>query len=294
MTGRGVKIGAYPIPALSANYQVSRNTIAEDSFGIATQGTINAGSYTTSGTIAAAYRPAALAAINNMVMGGTNTINTTGAYTYTTVDMEDDYSHVTSFASCVINSLELALATEDYARITYNFTGTKKATAPGTIAAASYTEELAIFYNAKLTIDSGGGATTVYAKSLTLRIERPLTPDYIIGSEYALNLNQSGNLTVGGTLGLAASEYSLLLNALTTADEAKSQPNETNENSLGGGELIIELRRPDGTAYQTITVTSIKVNTGSQSGEGRQVMTKSVDFLAEVNASSNVTFSAVS
>jgi hypothetical protein len=291
MTGRGVKIGAYPIPALSANYQVSRNTIAEDSFGIATQGTINAGSYTTSGTIAAAYRPAALAAINNMVMGGTNTINTTGAYSYTTVDMEDDYSHVTSFASCVINSLELALATEDYARITYNFTGTKKATAPGTIAAASYTEELAIFYNAKLTV----AAATVYVKSLTLRIERPLTPDYIIGSEYALNLNQSGNLTVGGTLGLAASEYSLLLNALTTADEAKSQPNETNTNTLGGGELIIELRRPDGTAYQTITVTSIKVNTGSQSGEGRQVMTKSVDFLAEVNnTGSNVTFSDVS
>lgn len=285
---RGAKIGAYSIPALSANFQVTRNTITEDSFGIATQGTINGGSYGVTGTIGAAYRPQALSAINNMVMGGTGTIDTTGAYSYTTVDLADDYGNTTSFASCVINSLELALATDDFARITYNFTGIKKKAA-GTIAAASYTEELAIFYNAKLTVASA----TVYAKSITLRIERPITPDLILGSEYAINLNQSGNITVSGTIGLAASEYTLLLDALTTSDESRSQPNEENANTMGGGTLEILLRHPDGTAYQTITVTSIKVSTGSQSGDGRQVMTKSVDFMAEVNASSNVTFGSI-
>ena len=289
---RGAKIGDTSIPALSANFQVTRNTITEDSFGIATQGTINGGSYGVTGTIGAAYRPQALSAINNMVMGGTGTIDTTGAYSYTTVDLADDYGNTTSFSTCVINSLELALAIDDFARITYNFTGTKKKAA-GTITAASYAEDLAIFYNAKLTIDDDA----IYAKSLTLRIERPVTPDFILGSEYAINLNQSGNITVSGTLGLAASEYDLLLDALTTDDESRSQPSEENQNTMGGGTLVILLRHPDGTAYQTITVDSIKVTTGSQSGDGRQVMTKSVDFMAVISGASpahdNITFGPI-
>jgi len=285
---RGAKIGKTSIPALSANFQVTRNTIAEDSFGIATQGSINGGTYTASGSISAAYRPFALRDIVNLVLGGTDKINTTGAFSTTSIDIEDDYGNVTSFATgAVVNSLELSLATEDYARITFNFTGIKKAAAPGSLLAALYTEDLAVFYNAKITI----AAATVYAKSLTVRVERPLTPDYIIGSEYANTLNQSGNVTVSGTIGLAANEYTQLYNALTTLDESNSQPNETNVNSLSGGALVIDLRHPDSRAFQTITISNIKITTGSQSGDGRQVMTKSVDFTAVVSSDSvNIIF----
>ncbi len=295
---RGAQIGTTAMPALSANFQVNRNTIAEDAFGIATQASINGGSFSVTGSIAAAYRPAALAPIVNLVLGDdTGTINLSGSFTTTTISIADDYGNTTTFAAgCVVNSLELSMQSDDYARITFNFIGTSKKAISDAIGSSSlyYTEELAIFYNAMITLDPGTGADPVYAKSITLRIERPTAPDNILGSEYATTVNQSGNLTVSGNIGLAANEYDQLTNALNTDDDASDQPASDNKNLLSGGILKIDLHRPDGSDYQEITVDNIKITTGSQSGESRQAMTKSVDFVAEINNSYNVVFGAVS
>lgn len=289
MTGRGIKIGSVPVPALSMSLNPQRNIITEDSFGIATQGSVYAGTYGISGSVTAGYRPSTLSTITNLVLGGSSTIATTGVFAYTTVDVEDDFGNISSFASCVINSMELSLNTGDFARVTYNFTGIKKK-ANGSITSPVYTESISVFYNALLTIDS----TAVKAKSVTLRIERPITPDFILGSEYAETIIQSGNLTVSGSLGLAANEYTQLYNAMYTSDESRPQPSNANVNLLGGGILVIELRKPGGSAFQTITVGQIYITTGTMSADGRQVMTKSVDFTAQVNDVNNVVFSAVS
>lgn len=293
--GRGIKIGTTVVPALSMSINPQRNTIVEESFGIATQGSVYAGTYGISGSVSAGYRPSTLANIVSFVLGGNESvvaksIETTGGFSYTTIDVADDYNNISSFASCVVNSMEFTLNTGDFARVTFNFTGIKKK-ANGTIAAPSYAEKISVFYNAMLTL----AAATIKVKSITFRIERPVTPDYIIGSEYAEILNQSGNIAVTGTLGLAANEYSLLLNAMTTGDESVSEPSSDNVNTLGGGELIINLRKPDATAFQTITISQIYVNTGTMSGDGRQVMTKSVDFVAQISSGAeNIFFSAVS
>ncbi len=288
---RGVKVDDNIMPALSANFQVNRNTIAEDAFGIATQASINGGSYTISGSIGAAYRPTELLPLINLVLGGSDgKMKMDGTFSTTTVYIEDDYDNVTTIETAIINSLEFALATEDFARITFNYTGTSYASGGSAITSADYTDDLAIFYNALLTVAS----VSVYAKSLTLRIERPLTPDYIIGSEYAVNLNQSGNITVSGSLGLAASEYTLLAAALTTGDEGESQPRSANKNELTGGTLLINLMHPNGTtAYQTITIKNLKITTGSMSAEGRQVATKNVDFVAAIASTGDVEFGPI-
>lgn len=289
--GRGVKIGSTVVPALSLSLNPQRNTIVEESFGIATQGSIYAGTYSVSGSVTAGYRPSTLSAITNLVLGGSSKIDTNGNYSYTTIDVEDDFANVSSFASCVVNSMEFSLNTGDFARVTYTFTGIKKK-ANGSIATPSYTEPISVFYNALLTL----GGTGIKVKSITFKIDRPLTPDFIIGSEYAEILNQSGNIAVTGSLGLAANEYSLLYNALTTGDESVSpQPSASNVNSLGGGILVINLRKPDASAFQTITLDQIYVTAGTMSGDGRQVMTKSVEFVAQINPSGdNVTFGTVS
>jgi hypothetical protein len=193
--------------------------------------------------------------------------------------------------------MELSLNSGDFARVTYNFTGITRATDDDTPAnitpSASYAEKIPIFYNALISIDPGTGAVVVKAKSVTLKIDRPITPDYILGSEYADNLIQSGNITVTGSIGLAASEYSLLLNAMTTGDEGDSQPATTNKNTLGGGILTISLKKPNADDFQTITVGKIFVTAGTMSAEGRQVMTKSVEFTAQVNLTENVTFGSI-
>ena len=291
------------IPAMSASWSVNRSTVTEDAFNRATQTAILGGTYSVTGSISAAYRPTALETLNLGVLGSNSTgnIDTTGDFdgdgdncaggfniNYGGNDTNDKYS----FTNCVFNSMELTLNANEYAKVTYNWIGRmapSSHTAPTAITTA-YNEDIPVFYNAVLNYDG-----TIKAKGVTLKIDRPITPTFALGSEYARKFDQSGQLAVSGSLSLSSAEYTKLQSSLATGDEAHpnidASTSPTNANSISKATLTITLQKSNGSAaIKVITVSNVGITEASLNIQGMNALDKSINWIAQISEDDDLTF----
>ena len=316
-SGRGIQIqdkdGAdgINVPAMSVNFNVNRNQITEESFSIATQSKIYAGNYSVTGSFSAAYRPTIFADITKYVLGNAavaDGIDVNGfdqTNDYASITIQDDNDNYYSFASIVINSMELTLNSNEFAKVTYNWIGIQKGTTNAAIESPDFSEDIPLFYNAILSksdptvetseqnikfVRTGGNNPTsggFKAKAVTIKIDRPMTPDYILGTEYAYTMVQSGQMTVSGTLTFSPSEYEMLEKAMITDDEGNGhiEPNAKNKNEWGAYKIILALNKSNGSgALEVITIDKALITSMDTSAQGANVFDKKVDWVAQIKS----------
>ena len=297
MAVRGITLNSMPLPVTDFSYQVQRNLISEKAISIAGEPKIYGGTYAVSGSFGGSYRPDDFASCILGILGKPNTNGTKigkgvddVASIYTTLKACDEYGNGLTFGSVCINSCELSMRAGEIGKATFNWIGTDVTATTTTVTSASYDNEVAVFYNAKV----GDFKCTGF----TLKIERPMAADdYCIGSEYTQSLYQSDSLSVTGSLELGARDAQNLLGIVAlTGDDTGTYPANTAVDNINNtkypSSVIIELRAPDGeSTLQTITLSTLHFSDGSANATGRQRFQRTINFRCETTKTGGIELS---
>ncbi len=285
---RGFAIGSTAIPVSSVNATITRNAIVESTMGSVGAPAIYGGVYSASGTLEAPYRtdvePLIISLFGGPIANGV--VDTSASSILTNVTLADQYVGIT-FASSTVTSMDLTMQVKDYCKTSFNYIGVKGA-AGAVTTQPSYTNPVAIFYNALLTVASA----TVSAMGVTIHVERPIDTDYfVLGTEFLQGFNQSGPAVISGSITLAPPEATLITTAINLASADTVSPSNTNANPIALGSLVLVLRNPTGTTdIRTITINSIVLSDLNISGEGMSKFGKTINYQGIINGSSNIKF----
>jgi len=226
---RGFAIGSTAIPVSSVNATITRNAIVESTMGSVGAPAIYGGVYSASGTLEAPYRtdvePLIISLFGGPIANGV--VDTSASSILTNVTLADQYVGIT-FASSTVTSMDLTMQVKDYCKTSFNYIGVKGA-AGAVTTQPSYTNPVAIFYNALLTVASA----TVSAMGVTIHVERPIDTDYfVLGTEFLQGFNQSGPAVISGSITLAPPEATLITTAINLASADTVSPSNTNANPV--------------------------------------------------------------
>jgi hypothetical protein len=286
---RGFAIGGTAIPVSSVNATITRNAITETTMGSVGAPAIYGGVYSASGTLEAPYRtdiePLIISLFGGPIANGV--IDTSASSILTNVTLADQYGVGITFASSTVTSMDLTMQTKDYCKASFNYIGVKGATGAVTTQ-PSYTNPVAIFYNALLTVASA----SVSAMGVTIHVERPIDTDYfVLGSEFLQGFNQSGPAVISGSITLAPPEATLISTAINLASADTVAPANTNANPIAIGSLVLVLRNPTGTTdIRTITINSIVLSDLNMSANGMDRFGKTINYQGIINSSNNIKF----
>jgi hypothetical protein len=286
---RGFVIGYAAIPVSSVNATITRNAIVESTMGSVGAPAIYGGVYSASGTLEAPYRtdvePLIISLFGGPIADGV--IDTSASSILTNVTLADQYGVGVTFASATVTSMDLTMQVKDYCKTSFNYIGVK-GVAGAVTAQPSYTNPVAIFYNALLTVAS----TTVSAMGVTIHVERPIDTDYfVLGTEFLQGFNQSGPAVISGSLTLAPPEATLITTAINLASTDTITPSNSNANPIALGSLVLVLRNPAGTTdIRTITINSIVLSDLNISGTGMEKFGKTINYQGIINESNNIKF----
>jgi hypothetical protein len=283
-TFRGVSISrsggtvAY-VPVTGASINPTRSLINEQSFGSAGEAKIYDGGVINTGSFDGALRNIdvvkyAITDVMDVMCG------TLAALPYNTIVIGDDTNGL-SFASTAINSFELSLTVKDYAKVKYNFVSCKVGTVAaitGVTSPTSYADPIPIASVSQISCPDAG----IKFSAITINGQIPIDQDYyVIGTKQLYDILQSGNGSLSGTLTLASSEWLGLQKAAGDCGDI--------------GTITLTLNTPGATCSDpavliaTITITNVKIESGSASAQGRARFDKTINWRAEVNSTTNTT-----
>jgi hypothetical protein len=272
-TYRGVSIDGTTVPVTSATINPARSLIIEQSFGSAGESKIYDGSMVVSGNFEGAYRADGL--VEDAIVDIMSVMsNTTASLTPHALVIGDENGGV-AFAVTVINSFELTLNVKDYTKVNLGFVTSSAGTSSSISATTSYATAIPVSTTSQITCTAAG----TNFSGITIRGEIPIDQDYfVIGSKNLVALLQSGNGTLSGSLTLAASEWTGLLKAVGSCGNI--------------GTIALTLNTTDSstcasTVAATITITDVKIESASASGQGRARFEKTLNWKAEVNTTAN-------
>lgn len=196
-----------------------------------------------------------------------------GKLDFATISIGDEMGAI-KFASCKLNSFELSLSTKDYVKVKLGFVSCGFATADSITTVADYKEDIPVASNSQISCPKAGVKFT----GITISGEIPVDQDYYaIGSKQLVDLLQSGNGTLKGTLTLAASDWIGLYNAGGSCGD------------IGTINLNMYTSKAACVAnfVKCITITNVKISDASGSGNGRSRFDKTINWRAEVDKTTN-------
>lgn len=279
---------------------VNRNPISEEAMDVSVASEVEAGTYGLTGTIETALRrdPSTQVLFGSM-MGVQDTGTDEGTFYLTQTPQEfsirvtDEQARASGittgtsvyYVGCGMSSCEISLNVKEYAKCKWSWIGRRGITVhtPANDGTTTFDDfPMLVFYNAVLTLDTA----TIKATGVTLTIDRKFNQDFFyIGSQFLQGLIMNGMTTLGGTLNLAADEWSLLsrtINGTTSAgslDGTHTEFTGANANGLAAGSLALTLKTPDATDTEVvITATHCRITNMNRSVQNRNMWEKSVSF----------------
>lgn len=276
---------------------VNRNPMSEEAMDITVAADIVAGTYGLTGTVETPLRKDAATKMLFKSLCGNDATANTFLLTQTPVELAlrivDEQANkgagtTTYYLGVGMSSVEISLNVKEYAKCKWSWIGRRGITDTGTPTNDTTTvftaHPMLVFYNAVLKI----GTATIEAKGVTLKIERKFDQDYYyIGSQFLQGLYMNGITTIGGSMTLGASEWSLLQQVITgvattgvqALDASHNEFDGTLTNATAGGTLTLTLRGPAaGTAQVTITAANTIITDMNRSVQNRNMWEKSVSF----------------
>jgi len=283
-TIRGLSIDSTPIPISDGSYIVNRNLLTEEAISIPGEPQIYGGLYNVTGAFSTVYRPNLINPFIELGILGKTGGGVSDTFSKYEMTMGNEFDKSWTFASCALTSCDISMEVGQFSRCNFEWIGTYKKPINTIIGEVNYTNEPTLFHNAYI--------GDIRCRGITFQIDRPISADdNILGSEYSQSLMQSANLTIGGTIKLSNSDYSMMDNVLYTTDEAEWDNDLPKNNTTYAGDLTIKFRNPSGSKDLCILyLDEIHVQDLNLSVSGLQRFEKTVEWRATTTTTSGIEF----
>lgn len=279
---RGISIGGTASPVTGFSVQINKNPITEEGLYNTVASNMFHGAETVSGSCDLIYRTGdelttLIGAINNSNLRLSALCKDIVAY-------GDKSGDAFTFASAIINTIDITASAKDFVKLKYGFTAKHAINASGSATAPTYSDTVGIFYSSTVNV----AGTLLHTNSLTLHLEVPIDTDYfVLGNPWLYDYYQSSLANITGSVEISADDYAVFRNMVgSTAYDMNI--NNTHALSLYGGTITFIVGTTDGAILNTISLANCKFTDGSMDITGRQRINRTLNFSVIAPSSGNI------
>jgi plastocyanin len=277
-SGTGTLVG---VLATSVDDPIDRGAIKEETLDNINVKTVYGGGLKLSGSIEGSLRPVQMKDLIYSALGvegasGGNGVYTLGYPKALVLEIGEDIAGTNlaiKYKGAAVKDLTLTMDAKDFVKAKFGWIAKD-------IESVAYSEptysaeEPCLFYGASISL---GGTAIAQGKKVDFKVGKNLREDnFVIGSFKLSGLAINGVGDVSGTVTFTELEYNQMKAAAFSATNVSSIPA---GNTLFKGALALTFTNPAGATVMTISAANCNFTKANRSMQGRQEITKSVDFI---------------